>query len=450
MRKLAITCGTILGLGGGLIVACTTPPQRATVGEPPRAGYRLAATPAAPAAAHDRVVFRATDGEAADRAIAASGGRRALTIPALGVTVVTLPDQAVAAAIARIQAIPGVVYAEPDFVAQATARGGTPGRNATPTPTPAPTNAPSPVPTATPDVAPNDVYYPDQYGLAIVSARSAWALTHGAGVRIAILDTGIDQDHPDLAGKIATNVNFTSAPTVDDQYGHGTHVAGIAAAATNNGEGVAGTAYDARLGNYKVLGDSGSGYYSWIAAGITRATDDGATVINMSLSGGSGSSLLLDAVNYAVANGTVVAAAAGNSGNTKAGYPAAYANCIAVAATTSTDAKASFSTYGSWVDVAAPGSGIFSTIPNHANRLGTTNYGSLSGTSMATPFVAGGVALVRAATPSLTAAQARTAVEGGCTRIAGTGTYWVHGRLDVGQAVAYGRSLASSFLAFGP
>src|SRR3989304_1482938 len=147
--------------------------------------------------------------------------------------------------------------------------------------------------------------------------------------------------------------------------------------------------------NVKVLDDSGSGYYSWIANGITWATDNGAKVINMSLGGSSGSSTLRDAVNYAAANGVVIAAAAGNSGNSSRTYPAYYSTVIAVAATDSNDARASWSSYGSWVDVAAPGGNIFSTFPHHPYQINKApGYDFGSGTSMATPHVAGLAALV--------------------------------------------------------
>ena len=126
----------------------------------------------------------------------------------------------------------------------------------------------------------------------------------------------------------------------DDVYGHGTHVAGIAAAMTNNGIGVAGLGYTSTIMNVKVLGDTGSGAYSGIASGIIWAADNGAEIINMSLGGSSTSSTLEDAINYAWSKGVVVVAAAGNSGNTTPFYPAYYTNCIAVAATDANDAKA--------------------------------------------------------------------------------------------------------------
>lgn len=255
-------------------------------------------------------------------------------------------------------------------------------------------------------IIPSDLYFGKQWGLnnegqtggtpdADIDAPEAWGVTRGSsGVKIAICDTGIDQNHEDFGTKIVLNKNLTLSRTVDDLYGHGTHVAGIAAAITNNGKGVAGVGFDSSLMNVKVLGDTGTGYYSWVASGIIWAADNGAKVINLSLGGTSPSSTLEYAVNYAWGKGSVLVAAAGNANTDALLYPAYYENCVAVAATDKYDAKASFSNYGTWVDIAAPGVGIFSTMPNHRNRIGILNYGSLSGTSMSTPHVAGVAALV--------------------------------------------------------
>lgn len=236
-------------------------------------------------------------------------------------------------------------------------------------------------------------------------------MTKGSStVRIAIWDTGIDQDHEDLKTKVIANVNFTTSRTVDDRYGRGTHVAGIAAAITDNARGIAGVGFQTSLMNVKVLSDTGSGQYSWIANGIIWAADNGAHVINMSLGGTSTSSTLQAAVQYAWSKGVVLVAAAGNENVSTPTYPAYYEECIAVAATDQNDAKASFSNYGSWVDIAAPGVNIYSTLPNHPNRIGVRNYGSLSGTSMATPHVAGVAALVKARYPSLTNADIKAKI----------------------------------------
>jgi len=147
----------------------------------------------------------------------------------------------------------------------------------------------------------------------------------------------IKSSHEDLTGKVVAAKNFTTSRTTDDKYGHGTHVAGIAAAVTNNSKGVAGAGVNCSLMNGKVLGDNGSGAYSWLINGIIWAADNGANVSNMSLSGSSESQALLDAVNYAWGKGVVLVAAAGNNGNSTPVYPAFYDNVIAVAATDQND-----------------------------------------------------------------------------------------------------------------
>ena len=309
------------------------------------------------------------------------GGRVVDVIPGIDVQVVRIPENKVEEKVKGYRQEASVEFAEPDFVAEAI-------------------------------FTPTDPYFGKQWGMAKIEAPAAWDVTQGSSaVKIAILDTGIDQNHEDLVGKIVVNKNFTLSQTVDDKYGHGTHVAGVAAASTNNAKGVAGVGFNSSLMNGKVLGDTGTGYYSWIASGIIWAADNGARVINMSLGGTSASSTLESAVNYAWAKGVVLVAAAGNSNTSAPLYPAYYTNCIAVAATDKNDAKASFSNYGAWVDIAAPGVDIFSTMPNHKNRIGILNYGSLSGTSMSTPHVAGTAALVFAVKPDWTNAEVRTRLE---------------------------------------
>jgi thermitase len=285
------------------------------------------------------------------------GGQVKETVPDIGVQVVKVPKGQVTAKVKAYSANPRVAYAEPDFVVQALGN-------------------------------PDDPWFPNQWGMVKVQGPQAWDVTAGSpSINIAVLDTGVDLDHPDLASKIISNINFTTSPTADDVYGHGTHVAGIAAAITNNGVGVAGLGYSASIMNVKVLGDNGQGYWSWIAQGIIWAADNGAEIINMSLGGSSGSSTAKAAVDYAWDRGVVVVAAAGNYGNSAPCYPAYYANCIAVAGTDSLGRLAGWSDYGAWVDVAAPGVNIVSTLINNG-------YGVMSGTSMASPHVAGLAALV--------------------------------------------------------
>jgi len=285
------------------------------------------------------------------------GGQVKETIPGIGVQVVTVPKGQEKAKAKAYSSNARVAYAEPDFVAQAVG-------------------------------SPDDTGFGNQWGMVKIQAPQAWEVTTGSNsIKIAIVDTGVDLDHPDLANKVISNINFSNSATTDDVYGHGTHVAGIAAAITNNGIGVAGLGYSATIMSVKVLDDTGIGAYSWIVSGIIWAADNGAEIINLSLGGSYASSALEDAVNYAWSKGVVVVAAAGNNGDTTPSYPAYYTNCIAVAATDANDAKASFSNYGDWVDVAAPGVSIYSTLKDN-------DYGYKSGTSMASPHVAGLAALV--------------------------------------------------------
>ena len=336
-------------------------------------------------------------------------------IPGIGVKILRVPEDRVETIVAALSRNPNVVFAEPDYTYHAIG-------------------------------ITNDTYVDNQWGLHNtndhdIDAPEAWVITTGVLTdKIAVLDTGVDQDHEDLVSKIVLNANFTESDDFDDAYGHGTHVAGIAAAATNNEKGVAGTAPACGIMNGKVLGDDGGGYASWIASGMSWATNEGARVINMSLGGYSTSRTMQKAVRFAWNKGVVIVAAAGNHDINLRLYPAAYSQCIAVAATNQSDLKASFSNYGSWVDVAAPGVNIFSTLPNHPyaiqNSHGTSlNYDDLGGTSMATPFVAGIAALVWSTSYGTSNQSVRDRIEGTCDVITGTGTYWVHGRVNAHEAV---------------
>ena len=274
---------------------------------------------------------------------------------------------------------------------------------------------------------PNDPYYSNQWGLAKIQASLAFDVTHGSSTtKIAIVDTGIDDTHPDLSGRIVGRANFTTDADFDGD-GHGTHVAGIASSITNNGIGVAGTGYDSRLLSVKVLDNNGSGYYSWVANGIIWASDNGAKVINLSLGGTSSSFTLQNAVNYAWDKGTVVVAAAGNRNSTSRFYPAYYSNSIATAATDQNDKKASFSTYGSWVDVAAPGVSIISTYKG--------DYTYFSGTSMAAPYVSGLAGLIFGFHPDWNNFQVRDKLQSSSDQIPGTGFYWTYGRINACKAL---------------
>ena len=288
-----------------------------------------------------------------------------------------------------------------------------------------------------------DPYFSYQSDMSLINADVAWGLcgVDAGEVTIAIIDTGVDLDHPDLQANLLSGYDYVDDDSVpEDGNGHGTNVAGIAAAALN-GIGVAGVAPTARLLPVRVLDDSGNGYLSDIAAGIVYAADR-AEVLNLSLGGASSSQTMLNAINYAVnTQGRLVVAAAGNCGDSYYSYngcsylnqplyPAAYSNVMAVAATTPSDARASFSNKGAYVDIAAPGSSIYNTY------YGNT-YAYVSGTSQAAPHVAGLAALVWAQNSSYTAAEVwsritATAVDLGA---AGVDASFGAGRIDVRQAL---------------
>ncbi len=270
---------------------------------------------------------------------------------------------------------------------------------------------------------PNDPLFTQQWGLARIQAMQAWAQwSPQRTVYVAILDTGIDATHPDLSQKIRRHNNGTiygynailNNAHTHDGHGHGTHCAGIAAAHTHNGVGIAGVAaWNPNLASahsavqlmpVKVLNDQGFGSYADIARGITWAADNGAHIISLSLGGNAGTQQLHDAVNYAWSRGCLVVAAAGNNGTNAPFYPAFYDNALAVAATDPSDRLTSFSQYGAWVDIAAPGEAILSTVPGG-------DYESWSGTSMACPHVTGAAALIWSRVPSLSNQQLRQSLE---------------------------------------
>ena len=313
----------------------------------------------------------------------------------------------------------------------------------------------------------NDEYFGSQWAYnntgqtggtinADINLTEAWHLSTGnSAVKVAILDTGIDAKydiygnipHLDLldasgVSKVVGGAQFASG-NMNDGNGHGTHVAGTVAALTNNLIGVAGTAPGASLLNVKVLDDNGSGSWSGIANGIKWAADNGAHVISMSLGGSRGSSTVESAINYAWDKGVVLVAAAGNSGRKSASYPAYYTNVIAVGATDHNDNKASFSNWGTWVDITAPGVSILSTAPNHPTTQAWSSgvsYASINGTSMATPHVAGVAALLWSEVidnqvPDVTNRTIRNWIQSGANPISGTGRYWSNGRLDAEKSL---------------
>jgi thermitase len=290
---------------------------------------------------------------------------------------------------ARLQRSGTVVYAEPNYIYHATA-------------------------------IPDDPLFGQQYGLdntgqlggapdADIDAPEGWdalglgSFPAGGGVTIGIVDTGIDAGHEDLAGKLVTcagvrsfGLDLLGIPLLDDptivpgrcadDNGHGTHVAGIAAARANNGLGIAGVAFNSPLAVCKALNGAGAGTLAALANCIAYLSGQGAKIISLSL-GGPGSATLGDAVAAATSNGALIVAAAGNSGDAVLNYPAAYPQVVSVAAVDRNGARAPFSNANSDVEVAAPGVDVLST-------WNDGGYRTESGTSMAAPYVAGVAALI--------------------------------------------------------
>lgn len=280
---------------------------------------------------------------------------------------------------------------------------------------------------------PNDTSYPSQWHLPKISAPAAWDSTIGStGVSIAIADSGVDPTHPDLAGKLQPGYNFVLSSTdTHDFYGHGTKVAGSAAASTNNAAGVAGVAWSNPIVPLVITDSTGYATYSAMAKAMTYAADKGIRIINLSFAGSSSSSTLQNAVDYAWNKGTIVFASAGNYGTSTLQYPAACNHAVAVTATTSTDALASYSSYGSWVTVSAPGSSIVTT----SNGGG---YSTVSGTSFASPITAGLGALILSANPSLTAQQVVDIISQNSDDLgtAGFDQYYGYGRINAYKSIA--------------
>lgn len=280
------------------------------------------------------------------------------------------------------------------------------------------------------DLAVNDPYVGSEWHLPAINATNAWDTSQGSGITIAILDSGVLPTHPDLAPKLVPGWNFyDNNSNTADVFGHGTSVAGAAAAITNNGAGVSGIAGAAKIMPIRVSDSTGYAYYSAIAQGVTFAADNGARVANASFSGVYTSAAVQSAASYLKSKGGLLIVSAGNSG-VDDGSPAS-TTMIPVSATDSADAKASWSSYGQYVAVAAPGVGIWTTGSDGGYR-------SASGTSFSAPITAGVVALMMAAKPTLSAAQVEsllysTAVDLGT---AGRDTYFGYGRVNASAAVA--------------
>jgi thermitase len=401
-----------------------------------------------------------------------TGGRVVNEIARTGVQLVAVQAGDETGAINRYRRNPNVLYAERNFIRSV--------------PTPANHAAGT-------EVVPGDHFFKEQWALhntgqqffcipwidgqelcfyvgtndADIDAPEAWAISTGTPVTVAVIDTGIDYTHPDLAANYAGGINFvTPGSTPFDDHGHGTHVSGTIAAALNNltgnpadEEGVVGVAPNARILAYKVCTPDGHCDDFLIEQAIAAAVAAGAKVINMSLGGPDYSLSMNEAVQDAWNAGLVIVAGAGNAGNTALFYPAAYDNVISVGAFDEDDRRASFSNYGSWVDISAPGNVILSSYPMAAcvaaNVPGDTGcYTWLSGTSMATPHVSGAAALVWSRGDVTSNQQVvdillNSAEPRGVDAVR-LDSWTIHGGLNIHNALSFGLTNLSPIASAGP
>jgi subtilisin family serine protease len=289
------------------------------------------------------------------------------------------------------------------------------------------------------DTKPDDEDWPQQDGLRVAGFPQAWDVTQGSSkIVVAVVDTGVDASHPDLKGALVPGWNFVKGnadPT--DDHGHGTAVAGVIGARSNNRTGAAGVCWRCLVMPIKVLDAKGSGDDTLIAGGIVWAVDHGAQIVNLSLGGPGVSAPLSNAMSYASSKGVIVVAAAGNSGVTTQFFPAADPHAVSVAATTVADQRFSWSNFGSWVRLAAPGC-------NFAPIRGGS-YGMFCGTSSATPLVSGLVALELSAQPAATAQEAEDALARAAVPLH---AFVQYGRIDAGRTLALLRPAGSSRIVF--
>lgn len=283
--------------------------------------------------------------------------------------------------------------------------------------------------TAAEVIRPNDLLFSAyQWNLPAIDTELGWNLSKGSDeVVVAVIDTGVQASHPDLQGRLLAGYNaISSGATPDDDVGHGTHVAGIIGAVINNEEGVAGISWYNKVLPVKALDNSGAGTTYSVAEGIIWAADNGAKVMNLSLGNYADSQFLHDAIKYAYDRDVVIVSAAGNDNTERPGYPAAYEEVLAVAATSANGERASFSNYGDYIDVAAPGESIASTYPDN-------QYAALSGTSMASPHVAALAGLVRSLNPALTNAEVMELLTTNTVDLgdAGHDKYYGWGQIDI-------------------
>lgn len=355
------------------------------------------------------VLVRIRPGADIDKIISEVGGKVIETLPQIFVIRIKLePQISVAKAIQTLEELEEVEYAEPNGIYYM-------------------------------DLVPNDLDYDCQWAPQLTGAENAWDVTTGAvGVIVAITDTGVDGTHPDLAGKVIAGYdtyNNMDIPENSDSsvHPHGTHCAGIAAAIGNNNEGIAGVAWDCPIMPIKICMDNYpyTASSSDMAQAYIWAADNGANVISTSFGGKGYSQTMKDAVDYAVIdNSCIVVVSMGNSYCNETHYPAGYQSVIAVGATNAHDQIASFSTTGDYMSVCAPGVEIYSTIPGN-------DYDYMSGTSMASPFVAGAAALVLSQNLGMGPEGVKTQLEGTAVDLGSPGfdSTFGYGRVNLAAAV---------------
>lgn len=386
--------------------------------------------------------------EARAAQLAAQGWQVLRTIDKLNTDIVAVPEGQELAAVDALQAMPGVAYAEPDYLAYAA---GAPA---------APAQQSSLPPLSALGVQPNDTFWSAQWSLRRAQLPLAWELNQGnAAVVVAVIDSGIDLSHPEFAGRLLPGFDYVEWDAVpQDQYGHGTHVAGIIAAAGNNSRGVAGSAWGVRLLPLRALDRNGLGTASNVAWALLGASSQGAKVVNLSLTLSAPSATVLDAIAVASSADCVLIAATGN--DTQPGqapvpvrYPAAYPQVIAVAASTHWENWAPYSNGGPEVEVAAPGGEAGDPIIS-TSLAGS--YAMLYGTSIATAHASGAAALLRAHAPQWNAASVRDGLRntadkvGAYPYIAGRNDRLGYGRINAGAALRWSIPASLSIVPSSP